>query len=136
MQLDDVPLRVRRVDPGDSPAVPGLHGDDLAEPGATGSDHGIHGGRHVRHLERDVAPARSIDPTARVLVERVVLEDLERRTALAVPRQSQVGARQMGITQAGRGVQVGAPDVALRRDELAAEDVRVERRQSPPVVAP
>ena len=45
LELDDVPLRVRRVDPGDPPAVLGLHRDDLAEPGATGGDDGIDGGR-------------------------------------------------------------------------------------------
>ena len=69
-----------------------------------------------------------------MLVDRVVLEDLERRTVVAVARQAKVGASQVGVVQAGRGVEVGAPDVALGRDELAAEDVGVERGQSPPVV--
>ena len=115
------------------PAVLGLHGDDLAEPAAARGDDGIDRGRDVRDLERDVAPARSVDLGARVVVDRVVLEDLERRTAVAVARQAQMGAGQVGVVEAGRGVQVGAPDVALRRDELAAEDVGVERRQPSPV---
>jgi hypothetical protein len=63
----------------------------------------------------------------------VVLVDLDGRAGIAVARQAEVGAGQVGVVELRRPIEVGAPVVALRRHQGAAEDIAVEGGQDPPV---
>ena len=95
LQLDEVAVGIRRVAPGDVPAVGRRERDDLAEAAAAGGDDRVQRRGHVGHLERDVAPARTVDLGASRRLDRVVLVDLERRPRRAVAREAQVRAGQV-----------------------------------------
>ena len=80
-----------------------------------------------------MAPTGPVDRRAGVLPQRVVAVDLDGRTVLAVARQAEVDAGQVGIDQACPGIESGPAVVALGGHGLAAEDVPVEGGQPDPV---
>ena len=123
LQLDEVAIGIGRVAPRHVAAVGGRERDDLAEAAAAGRDDRIQRGRHVRHLEGDVAPAGAVDLRATPGLHRVVLVDLERRARRPVARQAQMRAGQMRAGDPGRRLQVRAAVVALGRHELQAEEL-------------
>ena len=134
LQLDHLPLRIRRVDPGAATAALGLHGDDLADlaPPAVTTPSTAAGTSSAR-ISSSRQPGRSTS-AARVPDERVAPEELGVGPPSPCPGRLRSGARRIGIAQAGRRRQFDAAHVALRPDELAAEVVGVERRQSPSVM--
>ena len=90
LELKDVAVGIRGVAPRDRAPVRRLrrgHARRLGRPHA--AEHGIERGRHVRDLERDMAPARTRDIGTWMGVEVVVREDLD----ASVRRRRDPGSR-------------------------------------------
>ncbi len=93
-------------------------------------------GRYSRNIlngPRRVAKARCVQASVHVGSGWIVLEDLERRLALAAPRKAQVGARDLRSRNPRGPLDLVPGELPLRADRDAAKDVDVEARELPPV---
>ena len=134
LELDAVALGVRHVGPRDEPAVGRLERDDRADRAAARREHG------VARVRRRTAPrTRCAGSPGRFIAggspSGIGRTGRSRASGRSAPRP---GSRRWTPRSAAPGTprprrEVGTGVVALRRDELAAEDAGVEVGERPPV---
>ena len=92
LQLDDVPLRIGRIDERNRPCTWNIHRDKLADDSPARRDHRISGCLNIVYCEGDVRESGPVDRSFLRFVLVVVLEYLQRRTPLAIAGKAQVYA--------------------------------------------